>query len=359
MVTMRYGKWFWYMVFVGGFSYLFAEVGVLGSGEDGVDIGELALIDFGGAVLFFGASIALTILWGIRNLFSSESKPGALIFLRISFLTAFTTFFIGGIAVAIVRAVNESVGFDMATFLTFLISLVVMGTASYREELKEPKSNGTTTGGVVGSPQVNVSDEIEIAIRAAYQNHTKEQQNVAFYFAGLKSPLNDKKYEALVESKLKALNFYNRALDRCGIDDSELREITPLLIQGYNFDGNVWVKRTSSGKFVSSAYQVTYIFFTNERVYLYRANFELDEGGEIPQDESGQGFYFQDVVSLGSKTNSQAIGKYGVNVTVSFSTLIFSMTSGEHFVIPVDGEKTIRAVRAKWHEERTRRNLKD
>ena len=62
MVTMRYGKWFWYMVFVGGFSYLFAEVGVLGSGEDGVDFGELALIDFWGAVLFFGASIALTIL---------------------------------------------------------------------------------------------------------------------------------------------------------------------------------------------------------------------------------------------------------------------------------------------------------
>ena len=81
-------------------------------------------------------------------------------------------------------------------------------------------------------------------------------------------------YLAHVTSMVNALNLKQRAIEKIGLDESQISEIPPVNFHGFIWRGDgVKVKSELDGDYyrsVSSKYFVTWIFFSATQIYTYR-----------------------------------------------------------------------------------------
>lgn len=135
---------------------------------------------------------------------------------------------------------------------------------------------------------------------------TEEQKRVIDFFAnlyagcgcgvgsaGAKMTMNE--YQQIVSNKLYALNLKQKAMDKIGLDESEINEIPPIVLSGYDFDSNDVLVRVIDGMAVSSRFSVSWIFFSATQLYAYTYTFETisDNTWEQTQD-----FFYQDITSF-------------------------------------------------------------
>ena len=104
-------------------------------------------------------------------------------------------------------------------------------------------------------------------------------------------------YEQIVARKLYNLDLKQRAIEKIGLDESEIEEIEPIPLSGYVFDEsdkNVMIKATNNSA-VSSRFSVTWIFFSKTQMYTYTYTFETisDNVWETTRD-----FFYQDVTCM-------------------------------------------------------------
>ena len=76
--------------------------------------------------------------------------------------------------------------------------------------------------------------------------------------------ISDEEYEQLVQSKYAGLNLKQRALDKTGVDESQVNEIPPCEFKHWHYDKNTRVKRGKDGRLRTSAYQVTWLLFSDK-----------------------------------------------------------------------------------------------
>lgn len=101
---------------------------------------------------------------------------------------------------------------------------------------------------------------------------TEEQKNVIDFFMnlyagcgcgvgsrGAKMTMNQ--YQQIVSNKLYSLNLKQRAMDKIGLDESEINEIPPIVLSGYDFDSDDVLVRVIDDVAVSSRFSVSWIFF--------------------------------------------------------------------------------------------------
>ena len=135
---------------------------------------------------------------------------------------------------------------------------------------------------------------------------TEEQKNVIDFFMnlyagcgcgvgsrGAKMTMNQ--YQQIVSNKLYSLNQKQRAMDKIGLDESEINEIPPIVLSGYDFDSNDVLVRVIDDVAVSSRFSVSWIFFSATQLYAYTYTFETisDNTWEQTQD-----FFYQDITSF-------------------------------------------------------------
>ena len=134
-------------------------------------------------------------------------------------------------------------------------------------------------------------------IQQASRGKNAEQIKVIEYF--LKSEgcfsknMTDDEYMAIVRKK--------RALSKIGLDEDELQEIPPIMFEGFTFK-NAWSKRRANGNWVSSAYQVSWLFFSATEVYIYQYTMNMDED---KKSESTEEYFYRDVTSFNSRTETE------------------------------------------------------
>jgi hypothetical protein len=68
--------------------------------------------------------------------------------------------------------------------------------------------------------------------------------------------ISDEEYLDMVRRKRDSMNFKQKALDKIGLDEEEVSEISPAMFEGFVYK-NAYAKQNASGKWVSSAYQVS------------------------------------------------------------------------------------------------------
>lgn len=108
--------------------------------------------------------------------------------------------------------------------------------------------------------------------------------------------LKDEEYEALVAKKIKSMDFKQKALNKIGLDESELQEIEPVSFEGYWFDEKkTFSKDGKDKKWRSSAYQISWLFFSSTQVYLYQYTFNLDEDGKMEKTEE---YFYKDITNF-------------------------------------------------------------
>ena len=157
------------------------------------------------------------------------------------------------------------------------------------------------------------------------KGRSAEQQAVIKYFLGdggcLSETITDAEYDEKVMSKITSLNLRQRALDKLGVDEDQVNEVEPVHFENWFFDmEKAYAKLGEDNLWRSSAYQVTWIFFSAEQVYVYQYTFHMDEDGMKEQTEE---YFYKDITNFSSisesvekddvliKTNCKGESEYG------------------------------------------------
>lgn len=149
------------------------------------------------------------------------------------------------------------------------------------------------------------SDPNAQLIQQASVGKNEEQRKVIEYFLEqegcLSKNMTDDEYLALVRRKRDSLNLKQKALSKIGLDEDELQEIPPIMFEGFTFK-NAWSKRRANGNWVSSAYQVSWLFFSATEVYIYQYTMNMDED---KKSESTEEYFYRDVTSFNTRTETE------------------------------------------------------
>ena len=147
------------------------------------------------------------------------------------------------------------------------------------------------------------SDSKEVKQRC--KNRNESQKDVIRYFMNdgcLQKKMTDEQYEAMVKEQVSKLNTKERALNKIGLDESELKEIDPVHFENYVFGKKAFAKMGKDGKLRSSAYQVSWLFFSSTQVYLYQYTFNLDEDGKQERTEE---YFYKDITNFSTSSDTE------------------------------------------------------
>jgi hypothetical protein len=149
-----------------------------------------------------------------------------------------------------------------------------------------------------------MSDPSEVKKR--YKNRNDEQKKVIRYFAVdgcLSKTMSDVQYDELVKSTISKQDFKKKALDKIGLDESELKEIDPVHFEGWAYGKIVsYAKRGKDGNWRSSAYQVSWLFFSSTQVYLYQNTIHFDKDDKKVVTEE---YFYKDITNFSTSTDTE------------------------------------------------------
>lgn len=200
------------------------------------------------------------------------------------------------------------------------------------------------------------SDPNKALIEQACRGKNEEQRKVIEYFCKqegcLSKNITDDEYSAMVCRRRDSMDFRKKALEKIGLDEEEVNEIPPAMFEGYVFD-KAFAKRRADGRWVSSSYQVSWVFFSSTQIYIYRSTFNMDEN---KKNESTDEFFYKDVTSFSTKSETETAHGLG-NDKFEVETNKFCMVvPGDKLYVSMDGvsdaENIIQAMKQKLREKK-------
>lgn len=176
----------------------------------------------------------------------------------------------------------------------------------------------------------------------------------------LSKGMTDADFLAKLNGKVKSLNLLQRAMNKIGLDEDELKEIPPIEIVGFNWeDSNAITSHTSN---YCSKYTTSWLFFSDKEVYLY--SYTLDMLSTSVK-EICEEYFYKDIVNIGTSDESveinflkkRCIGSTNVKTSKNYAVVRLTVP-GDKLVLPVslnnsDFESKIRAAKAKIREKKT------
>ncbi len=197
-------------------------------------------------------------------------------------------------------------------------------------------------------------------LKQALKGRTPDQQKVIKYFYGdsgcLSKGLSDQEYEAMIQAKLSSIDFKQKALNKIGLDESQVSEIRPVRFDGYVFDDKKAYARCGKDRiWRSSAYQVSWIFFSNTQVYVYQYTFNMDEDG---RRESTEEYFYRDITNF--STSSDAVEKEVVDKVscTGKTTYIRKNVETNRFALIVPGDKFYCSMKQSDYSEKAIQGMK-
>ncbi len=145
------------------------------------------------------------------------------------------------------------------------------------------------------------------------KGRTPEQKKVIKYFYGeggclsfISPGLKDEDYDAMVMARVKSMDFRQKALNKIGLEESQVSEIEPVHFEGYMFDEKKTLAKWGKDKvWRSSAYQVSWLFFSSAQIYVYQYTFNMDEEGK---KEATEEYFYKDITNF--STSSDTVEKW-------------------------------------------------
>ena len=116
--------------------------------------------------------------------------------------------------------------------------------------------------------------------------------------------MTDAEYDNLLKTRIQKLNIKQKALNKLGIDESEVNEIEPVVFEGFNYSGNYMLKGIRSSK-----YEITWLFFSDKEMYMYNYIFDMISSSISERTEE---YFYKDITNFSSMTESieyQYLGK--------------------------------------------------
>ena len=197
-------------------------------------------------------------------------------------------------------------------------------------------------------------------IKRMMKGRNAEQQGVIKYFLGaggcLSSGMSDEQYDTLVQSKAKSTDFKQKALNKIGLDISQVSEIEPVHFEGYYFDERkTYAKLGKDRLWRSSAYQISWIFFSSTQVYVYQYTINLDEDGK---KESTEEYFYKDITNF--STSSDTVEKEVLDKVSCKGEATYARKNVDynHFALVVPGDKFYCSMEQTDYTERAIQGMK-
>ena len=130
------------------------------------------------------------------------------------------------------------------------------------------------------------------------RGRSSDQQQVIHYFLDergcLAKGIPDSEFDANKNRQINALNLKQKALNKLGIDEDQVKEVDPICLIGPVYDKG-WRRRGSDNINRYSVYQVTYIFCSAEQVYVYQYTISLDSD---EKKERAEEYFYKDITNF-------------------------------------------------------------
>lgn len=200
-----------------------------------------------------------------------------------------------------------------------------------------------------------------VAQKKAYlKGASAEQKKAINYFIpetgckGLFGGVKDEDYDAVVEAAVKASNSYKRALDKIGLDESELKEIPPVTLYGY--EDSSFSKTTASGAYRSNLYSITHLFFSSTQVYMYQIIINTMKNEKKERTEE---YFYKDITNFSTSSDTieslQFKGCSGAPNRISVEIQKFALiVPGDKFSCATYGDidQQVKAMKNKLREKK-------
>ena len=169
--------------------------------------------------------------------------------------------------------------------------------------------------------------------------------------------MKDEDYDAMVDEKVKALNLKQKALNKIGLDESEVNEIAPVNFYGWDDDDS---KNTLTGKvgrdgeYRTSRYQVSWLFFSATQVYLYSYTIDMLFNKSSEKTEE---YFYKDITNFTTTSDSEEV-KVGKK-TFTYDKRAFQIVvPGDKMRLAIGGmnmeevERSLQAMKQKLREKK-------
>ena len=200
-------------------------------------------------------------------------------------------------------------------------------------------------------------------VKRRYKNRTQDQKDAIRYFCVdgcLKKTLTDEQYSELVKRTVGKIDFRQKALNKTGLDESELKEIDPVTFEGYVFgESGTLSKRGKDDVWRSSRYQVTWLFFSSTQVFMYQNTLNLDEDGKKEKTEE---YFYKDITNFTTTSDTVETSYWNSKqkryLIENVHSNRFALTvPGEKFYCSMEQneytERVIQAMKAKLREKKS------
>lgn len=204
--------------------------------------------------------------------------------------------------------------------------------------------------------------------RGMTNGRSVEQTDVIYYFEPrggcigklFMRPMSDEEYDRRVQERVNQINDMQRALDKLGIDESMVQEVKPLMLEGYNFEGDVYSKRGKDLKWRSSSYQITWVFCSENQLYFYSYTFNMDDDAK---KEVAEEYFYKDITNINHSTETvQKVTQWDIKGnplsrdSVEYNSFIISAMGDKRYCAMTANEVTERAIQGLKAKLREKKN---
>jgi len=190
-----------------------------------------------------------------------------------------------------------------------LILCVIVGVIFFWNKIRNIASKGKNSSSrmVITPPSMGL------------RGKTKEQKQIVRYFNNIAAisildivlgwlttgiwfivlyiqKMSDSTFDSLLDSKAQevASQIVSRTLETHGIDDDEVKEIQPILVENY-YKGSRYYKICKDYTFRASEYQMTYLMFSDKQMYAYSYIFDLTSTDTTEQTKE---YFYKDITNV-------------------------------------------------------------
>jgi hypothetical protein len=123
----------------------------------------------------------------------------------------------------------------------------------------------------------------------------QQKQVIKYLYGGFMTfgKMSDNEYDRLVAKVRDGLNLKQRALEKIGIDEDELKEIEPVFFEGYARD-NAFIGK-QDGKLRSTWYETAWLFFSDTQVYMSKYCWDMESDSKR---ESTEEYFYKDITNF-------------------------------------------------------------
>ncbi|MBQ0090470.1 MAG: hypothetical protein KBT27_14175 [Prevotellaceae bacterium] len=193
-------------------------------------------------------------------------------------------------------------------------------------------------------------------VKNRIKGRNEDQKAVIRYFCNdpaclSKKPISDAEYDQMVLDVLNSNDYKQKALNKIGLDEDQVKEIEPVHFEGFQFDKQSLAKLGDDGKYRSSKYQVSWLFFSTTQVYLYQNTFNMDEDGK---KEATEEYFYKDITNFSTSSDTVETPFYDKEKMKD----VLKNVDSNRFAITVPGDKFYCSLEQNDYTERAIQGMK-